>query len=110
MTLADVYTMLTGISGFTGKVAYRQFPVGQAPALPFICYLDTSTNNFIADNKVYAVIQEIDVELYFEFKDTTSEGLIEAALNANNIIWEKYEEYLRDEEVYEVIYTFTINQ
>jgi len=110
MTLAEVNTMLMGISGFDKKVTYRSFPVGKAPALPFICYLDTSTQNFVADNKVYAVIQEIDVELYSEFKDTASEALIEAAFAANNIVWEKYDEYLEDEEVYEVIYTFTTNQ
>ena len=110
MTLAEIYTMLTGITGFSKKVAYRSFPKGEAPALPFICYLDTQTNNFVADNRVYAVIQEIDIELYTKTKDITSEALIEAALAANNIVWEKYEEYLDDEKVYEVIYTFTTNQ
>lgn len=110
MTLEGVYTMLTGISGFSKKVAYRAFPESEAPALPFICYLDTATSNFVADNKVYAVIQEIDIELYSKTKDTTSEGLIEATLAANSIVWEKYEEYLEDEQVYEVIYTFTTNQ
>ena len=110
MTLANIYTMLKSINGFNNKVAYRSFPVGQAPALPFICYLETSTNNFVADNKVYAVIQEIDIELYSKNKDTASEALIEAKLAANNIVWEKYEEFLEDEEVYEVIYTFTTNQ
>ena len=110
MTLAEINTMLKSINGFSKKVAYRSFPVGQAPALPFICYMDTQTSNFVADNKVYAVIQEIDIELYSKLKDTVSEGLVEAKLAANNIVWEKYEEYLEDEEVYEVVYTFTTNQ
>ncbi len=110
MTLADIYSMLTNISGFKDKVAYRAFPKGEAPELPFICYLDTQTYNFVADNQVYSVIQEIDIELYSELKDTASEALIEAALAANSIVWEKYDEYLEDEKVYEVIYTFTTNQ
>ncbi len=110
MTLADIYSMLTGINGFENKVAYRAFPEGEAPALPFICYLDTQTYNFIADNKVYSVIQEIDIELYSKLKDTASEALIEAAFAANSIVWEKYDDYLEDEKVYEVIYTITTNQ
>lgn len=110
MTLAEINTMLKGINGFAKKVAYRSFPVGQAPALPFICYIDTQTSNFVADNKVYATIQEIDVELYSKKKDITSEALIEAAFANNNIVWEKYDEYIEDEEVYEVVYTFTTNQ
>jgi len=110
MTLAEIKTMLESIDGFEDKVAYRAFPVKQAPALPFICYLDTSTDNFVADNKVYAVIQEIDIELYSKRKDLVSEGLIESKLAENNIVWNKYDEYIEDEKVYEVIYTITINQ
>ena len=110
MTLAEIQTMLQSIDDFSKKVAYRSFPVGKAPELPFICYLDTATSNFVADNKVYAIIQEIDIEFYSKNKDTVSEGLIEAKLAANSIVWDKYREYLEDEGVYETIYTFTTNQ
>ena len=110
MTLADVFTMLKSIDGFAKKVAYRSFPVGKAPKLPYICYLDTETSNFVADNKVYTVIQSIDIELYSKDKDFASEALIEAKLALNNIVWEKYEEYLEDEQMYEVVYTISTNQ
>ena len=110
MTLAQIHTMLKGITGFDGKVAYRSFPVGKAPKLPFICYLDTNTSNFVADNKVYTIIQSIDIELYTKAKDVTTEGLVETELAKNNIIWNKYEQYLDDEQVYEVIYTISIDQ
>ena len=110
MTLAQLYTMLNGITGFRNKVAYRAFPVGKAPELPFICYLCTQTVNFVADNKVHAVLQSVDIELYSKSKDIASESKIETALNNNGIVWDKYEEYLSDEDVNEVIYTITINQ
>lgn len=110
MTLAEIYQMLNGIEGFSGKVAYRSFPVGQAPALPFICYLDIDTDNFFADNKVYTIIQEIDIELYSKNKDFASESKVEQALGLKNLTWNKYEEYLSDESVYEVVYTVTVNQ
>lgn len=110
MTLADVLTMLKSIDGFAKKVAYRSFPVRKVPKLPYICYLDTETSNFAADNKVYTVIQSIDIELYSKDKDFASEALIEAKLALNNIVWEKYEEYLEDEQMYEVVYTISTNQ
>lgn len=110
MTLAQLETKLKSISGFEKKVVYRAFPVGKAPALPFICYLCTQTDNFVADNKVHTVLQSVDIELYSALKDTASETKIETLLNSNNIVWDKYEEYITDENVYEVIYTITINQ
>ena len=104
MTLAELNTILKSITGFSDKVAYRAFPKGKAPKLPFICYLATQTNNFDADNAVYKVVQGVDIELYTKLKDTASETAVETALNNNNIPWEKYEDYLEDEECYQITY------
>lgn len=104
MTLAELNSILKSIPGFEKKVAYRAFPKGKAPALPFICYLATQTSNFDADNTVYHVVQGVDIELYTRRKDEASEAAVEAALNENNIVWEKYEEYIDDEEVYQITY------
>jgi hypothetical protein len=104
MTLSDIYTMLKSIPGFENKVAYRAFKNGSAPKLPYICYMATQTDNFTADNHVYAVIQGVDIELYTQNKDVTSEGLIESALNENHIVWEKYEDYIEDENCYMITY------
>lgn len=110
MTLSEVSEMLNSITGFKNKVTYRAFPVNKAPELPFICYLDTYTDNFFADNKVYTIIQELDIELYSQLKDITSEALIEAAFNSHGLTWQKSEEYISDEDMYEVVYTVTVNQ
>ena len=104
MTTEELYTLLKSIDGFSKKVAYRAFPKGAAPKLPYICFMATQTNNFDADNKVYAVIQNYDIELYTQKKDTTTEALVEKTLNDNNIVWEKYEDYLDDEEMYMITY------
>ena len=100
--------ILESIPEFKNKVAYRAFPVGEAPKLPFICYLQTGTNNFFADNKVYTTAKEVDIELYSQLRDEISEELIEEALYNNNITWTKSIEYLDDEKVYEVIYTVEV--
>ena len=109
MTLKSLNTALNSIPGFNKKVAYRAFPVGKAPKLPFICYLCTNTNNFTADNFVYQVVQEVDIELYTAKKDEKSEQAIEKMLNDNSIVWEKYEDYLDSEDCYMISYTITID-
>ena len=108
MTLKDLNTALNSISGFNKKVAYRAFPVGKAPKLPFICYLCTNTNNFNADDEVYQVIQEVDIELYTAKKDEASEMAIEAMLAENHLSWEKYEDYIDSENCYMITYTTSI--
>lgn len=96
--------MLNSIPGFDKKVAYRAFPKDKAPKLPYICYLETQTQNFTADNKVYEVIQGLDIELYTKTKSPDTESQVEAVLNNNGIVWEKYEDYIEDEEVYMITY------
>lgn len=108
MTLTELNTALQSINGFEKKVAYRAFPVGKAPKLPFICYLATSTDNFDADNKVYHVLQGVDIELYTKTKSEGTEALIEAKLEELGLVWDKYEEWLDSEECYEIIYSVTL--
>lgn len=108
MTLSELYTALTGITGFDKKVVYRAWPVGEAPALPFICYLVEGSDNFGADDHVYKGINRVRIELYSENKDTTSEGAIEALLDSLYIYWEKDETYIDDERCYEIIYSIEV--
>lgn len=108
MELTEIFNMLNGIPQFEGKVAYRFFPMGFAPDLPFICYLETSTNNAFADNKVYSVIRGIDIELYTETKDSASERLVEDVLNKRSIPWNKNEEYIDTERCYQITYSVEV--
>lgn len=108
MSLAEFYTLLNSITGFTDKVAYRQFEENAAPALPFIVYYEESTSNFKADNKVYLKRRNIVVELYSQEKDQASEELIEKLFDDNQIPWDKTEEYIDSEHMYMVSYDITI--
>ena len=110
MTLADLKTALEGVNNnaFKNKVAYRAFPVGAAPSLPFICFMETETENFLADSKVYHKIQDIDIEFYSDHKDTVSEAAIETMLDNNLLVWSKEEIYIESEDVLEVIYSIAI--
>lgn len=108
MTLSELYNILNAIDLFKDKVAYRAFPEGHAPDLPFICYMATETDNFKADNKVYCVIQNVDVELYTRTKDPAAESALESAFNDNEIVWDKYEEYIDEEHVYQITYELEV--
>lgn len=108
MRLEELFGILNSITGFKGKVAYRFFPVGKVPPLPFICYFETSTDNTFADNKVYNTFKGVSVELYTESKDLKSEGLIEDALNQASIPWNKYEQYIDTEKCYQITYSMEV--
>ena len=108
MTLQTLNAALNSIPGFDKKVAYRAFPVGKAPKLPFICYICTNTNNFDADDYVYQVIQGVDIELYTAKKDEASERVVEAKLAEYNLAWEKYEDFIDSENCYMITYSVSI--
>ena len=110
MTLADLKTALEGVNNnaFKDKVAYRAFPVGAAPSLPFICFMEMESNNFVADCKVYHKVTDVNIEFYSDFKDPTTEAAIEAMLNDNLLVWDKAEYYINDENVLEVVYGIQI--
>lgn len=104
MTLQNIKSILSGITGFADKVAYRAFNVGAAPDLPFICYRCIETNNFKSDSRVYKVIQEIAIELYTDEKDPETESLVEEALNNAGLTWDKDEIYIDSENCYMITY------
>ena len=103
MSLEEIKKLLetTGL-----PVAYRAFPVGNAPPLPFVCYLFSSTNNFNADDVRFTRLSTASPLLYTESKDPEAENAVETALK--DLCWEKSEEYLDDEQCYEIIYEIEV--
>lgn len=106
--LSSLYTLLTSITGFKDKVAYKCFPVGQAPSLPYICYETDGTRNVIGDNKVVKEVLDVDVNLYSKTKDTASESAIETALSNGGYPWNKSETYVDSEDCFMVTYSITL--
>lgn len=88
-------------------VAYSHFNTATTP--PFICFYRDSTANFGADNKVYKKINNYTVELYTEYKNTTLEEQLEDIFDANNVFYNvQSEDYIDAEQVYQIIYTITL--
>lgn len=107
MTLKDVQTILETTRL---PVAYNSFTEEDIKAkgitLPFICWLNTGEDNFAADNKAYYGSHKIAVELYEEYRDETTEGKVETALQ--DIFYTKQMTYIDDEKMYEIIYEFEV--
>lgn len=109
MTLEQLGNLLESVPGFSGRVAYRSFPVGEAPNLPFVCYLQTGTNTMSADNRVYYSCPVVDVELYTDLKSPETETKIEAALATAGIVWTRDpDEWLNSERCFMIVYHLTL--
>ena len=90
--------------------AYDHFAEGESPEPPFICYLLPASDNFVADGRAYFKIDEVHIELYTDRKDLSMEGKIEAVLDAHGIFYEKSEVWIESEKLYEVLYTFEMEE
>ena len=101
MTLAEIKERLVG-TGF--PVAYSHFSERMDP--PFICYMQTGTDNFAADDAVYFPVKNVRVELYTNKKDLSAEGKVETALS--DIYWEMNESYIKEENLYQIIYEIEV--
>ena len=88
--------------------AYDHFAEGESPEPPFLCFLLPRSENFSADNRVYAEISILNVELYTDEKNPEIEHLVESVLDAHEIFWNKSEVWIPDEKLYEVLYQMTV--
>lgn len=103
MTLDELHNILSNLNI---PVAYSHFKTSVTP--PYICYLCNDDNNFIADNKVYKKINNIDIELYTSKKDIEIESKLENFLDSNNLPYSSDETYIESEEVFKKIYTIGV--
>ena len=99
MKLIELKKLLDA-TGF--PVAYSHFIEPQKA--PFITYLVNNNPNFIADNKVYHKIKDVDIELYTTKKDEVSEIILEDSLDQNDIPYEPYEVYIESEKLFQKNY------
>lgn len=86
--------------------AYDHFAEGESPSPPFITYLLPGSDNFSADGRVYFRITEVHIELYTDEKDPAVERQVEAVLDTHGIFYDKTEVWIDSEKLYEVLYSF----
>ena len=81
-------------------VTYYQFEEGTDVAPPFLCWYSPGSDGFYADNKVYAQLVEITIELYTPDKRWDLEAQLEEILNANELPFAKTESYIDSEKLF----------
>lgn len=104
MTLPELAQKLKAL-GY--PVAYSHFTSFTTP--PFICYIDDGSNNFHADNKVFAERILINIELYTKTKDLTAEKKIKDMLNENEIPYKQSPTvFIESEGVFQCTFSVTL--
>lgn len=93
-----------GLAAAGFPLVYYQWPINQAPALPYVVYYYPNRADDPADNVNYGLITALNVELYTKEKSFTDEAEMEEALTAMGLVWEKTETFLDSEQMYEVLY------
>lgn len=106
MTRTELATILSTIEYDDDylPMAYYQFPIDEAPDLPYLVYYYDENNDMIADNKNYADISSLTIELYTRTKSFDLEDTVEAVLKENNIVYDKSESFIDDELMYQITY------
>ncbi len=105
MTLQDLGTVLATTNL---PVAYLAFPADEAPAMPFIVYQETGSDNFGADNIVWFSGMRVQIDLLTKRKDRTTEELVETTLTGAGLFWERVPEFDQDEACYRITYEVEI--
>lgn len=98
--------LLTMLKEMNIPFAYDHFAEGESPSPPFICYLLSGTDNFSADGKVYLKVNQINIELYTDYKDLSVESKVETVLDSHGIFYDRSETWIESEKMYEVLYSF----
>lgn len=95
---------LLEITGY--PVAYSHFNEPVEP--PYIVYLVDNNLNFIADNKTYHKITDVDIELYTRYKDESVEMVLENILDQHEIPYRPYDVYIDDQKMFMRTYEIRI--
>lgn len=96
--------LVNAIKAIGLPVAYHHYPIGQAPALPYVVYYFPNNNDMIADNTNYCPITALNIELYTDNKDIALEDTLGDALNSLGLVYAKTETYIETDKMYQILY------
>ena len=103
------YEQITDLLRQTGlPFAYHHFSEGESPDPPFLVYLIPGSHNFSADGMVYYRVDQLDIELYTDKKQPEQEAKLEAVLDEAGLFYNKTEQFIRSEQLYEVLYEMEV--
>lgn len=103
-----ISTLKTHLETLELPLAYREWAEGEAPKLPYLLLYRDESNDFVADNHNYLEGSRMSLELYTETKDFKLEEKINTLFKMFELPYKVYEGNLESEDMYEVLYEFTI--
>lgn len=87
---------------------YHHFTEKNTIDPPFLVYIMDESNNFHADGIVYFRVSKLNIELYSDEKDMDLEKKVETVLEKYQKTWQKTEDYIEKEQLYEVVYEMEV--
>lgn len=87
-------------------VAYHHF--AKPPEPPYLVYLFSTSDDFMADNQNYVEISNFQIELYNTKKDSATEKKVEDKLKELELSYTKTEIFIESEGLYQVLYLFQV--
>ena len=102
MTRNEITTMVESVGV---PSTYYLFEDKTEQSAPYLCYYTEESAHFVADGVVYIKIETLVLELYTKEKNFELEALVEAALTANDLAYQRDETYIESEELWVTTYT-----
>lgn len=103
MTITELNQALKTI-GF--PVTYHHF--ASPPNPPYLVYLFSTSDDFMADNQNYVEISNFQIELYNTKKDPATEKKVEDKLKELELSYTKTEIFIESEGLYQVLYLIQV--
>lgn len=101
MTYQDVAQLVASIGV---PYAYYQFTEDTAKPPPFVCFYFPGDSDVKADDRNYATIRPLTIELYTDNKDFALEATVESVLTAHGLPFSRDEAFISSEKLYLVTY------
>lgn len=105
MTYKQIAAMVSEIGI---PAAYYQFPEGTEQATPFVCWYVDGTDNFAADDHVYAEVVNLVIEVYTDNKDFQLEQTVARILDAADLVWDRTEIWIDSERMIQETYNMAV--
>ena len=100
MEETNIYTLLCSVNI---PVAYDHF-IDDKTIPPFILYRNDDTDTFKADDKTYYKENNYIIDLTTIKKQPDLEEQLETLFDSNNIPYEKFEDYIESEKIFQIRY------
>lgn len=105
MKYTEVKAMLSAIQSELGiPFTYYAFKEKETPNLPYITFDYPSSRNIPAGDTVYQRVDDLVITLYTKNKDFELEESVESFFATYHIVWDKTEDYLDTEHMFEITY------